>query len=50
MLAAHSRLREDWVEEGLQVMEQGYCCSSADRLATRADRGKCLSSKAAVRQ
>jgi len=50
MLAAHSLLTEDWLEEGQQITEQEYCCSSAERLATRADKGKCPSSKAAVRQ
>lgn len=50
MLAAHGRLTEDWLEEGQQITEQEYCCSSADGLTTRADKGKCPSLKAALQQ
>lgn len=48
MLAAHSLLTEDWLEEGQEITEQENCCSSIDRLAARADKGKCPSSEAAV--
>lgn len=36
--SAHSLLTEDSLEEGQQITEQEYCFSSADSLATGADR------------
>lgn len=50
MLAAHSHLTEDWLEEGQQITEKECSCSSADRLAIRADKRKCPTAKAAVWQ
>lgn len=50
MLVAHDLLTDGWLEEGQQITEQEYCCFSADRLATRADKGKRLSSKAAAQR
>lgn len=49
MLAAHSLLAEDRLEEGQQIAEQEYCCSSTGRQAAGADKGKGPSSKAAGR-